>query len=122
MDKNKELVGKIVAIMMQSRTYAHMCHLYTDSYAKHEALETFYTDIVDVIDRLAEAAQGKMGKCKIPYMDMKGDVEDPIAGIESHLKMIENVSKRVDEQYISAILDEVHGCYYRTLYRLKELN
>ena len=117
-----EPIAKIIGIMFMSRTYAHMAHLKTSSYAKHMALDEFYTNIVDKIDMIAEAAQGKMGKLDIPFIDMKGEVEDPISGLEMQLMMIENASKRISESYLTAILDEIHGCYYRTLYRLKELD
>lgn len=51
----------LVQTLFAARTQAHRLHLLTASLAQHEALQEFYEDIVPLIDRLAEAAQGKYG-------------------------------------------------------------
>jgi hypothetical protein len=117
-----DVVSKLVGILMMSRTYGHLCHLKTSSYAKHMALNEFYTGVVELLDSMAEAAQGKMGKLDIPYIDLKGDVNDPINGISSHLTMIENLGKKCDDRTLNAILDTITELYYSTLYKLKELD
>jgi hypothetical protein len=117
-----EAIAKIVGIMMMSRTYTHMAHLKTGSYAKHMALEVFYETIVDKMDQIAEAAQGKFGKLDIPYVQIKGDVEDPIGGLESQLMMITNAGKQIKEPFLDNIVQEIQACYSRTLYRLRELD
>ena len=48
-------------MLMQSRTQAHIYHLQTTSYAKHIALNSYYENIVDLIDLLSESYQGKYG-------------------------------------------------------------
>ena len=55
------MVNKLVGIMMMSRTMAHKAHLKTGSYAKHVALKEFYEEIVEELDEIAEAYQGKYG-------------------------------------------------------------
>lgn len=108
--------------MFMSRTYSHMAHLKTKSFAKHKALNEFYDGIVDMADTLAEAAQGKFGRLDIPYVDMKGDVNDPIKGLETHLTMLENLGKKCEEPYLQNIFQEIQAMYYKTLYLLKELD
>ena len=44
-----------------ARDVAHSVHLNTRSFAKHMALNTFYDEIVDLADGLAEAYQGRHG-------------------------------------------------------------
>ena len=39
---SKTSLGKIIGIMFMSRTYAHMAHLATPSYAAHVALNGFF--------------------------------------------------------------------------------
>ena len=115
---------KIIALLFMSRTMAHMAHLKTTgegSYAKHMALDGFYNGIVDLADGLAEAYQGKYGVMEIDFMDMKGDVEDPIAMLEGHLTMFTNLGKRMEDRYIQNLLDGVTELYYSTLYKLKNL-
>ncbi len=115
-------IGKVIGILFMSRTYAHMAHLKTSSYAKHKALNKFYDDVVDLADDLAEAAQGKFGKLNIPYIELKGDISDPIAGINMHLVMIDNTVKKCDVPFIDNIVQEVQALYSKTLYLMKELD
>jgi DNA-binding ferritin-like protein len=117
-----ESIGKIIGVLFMSRTYSHMAHLKTGSYSKHKALNKFYDEIVDLADALAEATQGKYGKLNIPFVDMKGDIDDPIAGITTQLTMLENLCKKCDDEYISNIFQEIQALYRSTLYKMKELS
>ncbi|MGD8305075.1 MAG: DUF5856 family protein [Ignavibacteria bacterium] len=127
--ENKEKIAKIVGILMMSRTYAHMAHLRTSSYSKHIALNDFYDDesdtdfdVTEMADDLAEAAQGIWGKLDIPFIPLKGDVEDPIDALETHIMMIENLSKSCKHPFIDNIIQEIQKLYYQTLYKLRELD
>lgn len=114
-------IGKIVGLLFMSRTMAHKAHLKTSSYAKHMALGSFYDEIVDMADSLAEAYQGKYGICDVEDMDEKGDTSDPIGMLETHLKMYQNLAKSIDDRYLQNISDEIEALYYSTLYKLREL-
>ena len=118
----KEAVGEIVGILFMSRTYAHMAHLKTGSFAKHKALNKFYDAVVDLADTLAEAGQGEWGKLDVPYVAMSSDVGDPISGIGEQWQMIEEAAGGCDKPYIENILQEIEALYKKTLYLLKELN
>lgn len=118
----EETIAKIIGTLFMSRTYSHMAHLKTSSFAKHKALNEFYDSIVDLADELAEAAQGQYGKLDIPFVDMKGDVENPVEGISTHLVVINNLYKKCDEEYLCNILQEIQKLYRQTIYKLKELD
>jgi len=118
----KELIAKMVGIMFMSRTYAHMAHLKTPSFARHMALGGFYDGIVDLADSIAETAQGTWGKLDIPYIEMKGSVDDPVGALQTHLTMLENLGKKCEEPYLENIFQEIQALYYSTLYKLKELS
>ena len=118
----KEDLGTIIGILFMSRTYAHIAHLKTGSFAKHKALNEFYDAVVDIADSLAEASQGLYGKLDIPYLNMIGKIEDPIGGITSQLKAIEKLIGSCDEDYIENILQEVQALYRKTLYLLINLD
>lgn len=118
----KALVEEIIGIMFMSRTYAHMAHLKTGSYAKHKALNKFYDDIVDDADELAEAAQGLWGKLDVPFIQLQGDLSDPVSAIEGHLLRIKNLSKKCDQEYLGNILQEGEKLYRKTIYLMKELS
>lgn len=118
----KEDLGTIIGILFMSRTYAHIAHLKTGSFAKHKALNEFYDAVVYIADSLAEASQGLYGKLDIPYLNMIGKIEDPIGGITSQLKAIEKLIGSCDEDYIENILQEVQALYRKTLYLLVNLD
>lgn len=122
MEAQKKMVAKAVGIMFMSRDYTHLAHLKTPSYAKHIALNEFYDGIVDLADALAEGAQGKFGLLDIEVAPMKGDVMDPIAALESHVTMIDNLQKKCEVSFLDNILQEVQALYYSTLYKLKQLD
>lgn len=114
-------IEKAIGVMFMSRTYAHMAHLKTASFAKHKALNEFYDEIVELADDLAEAAQGKFGLLDIEVMDMKGDPDDPVGALKSHVTMIENLGKKCEERYLQNIVDEIIATYYSTIYKLENL-
>lgn len=118
----KEAIAKMISIMFMSRTFAHMAHLKTSSYAAHKALNEFYDDIVDMSDDLGEAMQGKYGKLDIPFMELKGSIDSPVDGLESHLMMIDNLCKKCEEDWIDNIVQEIQAMYRSTIYKLKELH
>lgn len=120
--ESKDLIGKMVGILFMSRDYAHRAHLATPSFAKHKALNELYDGVVDLADDLAEAAQGKFGILDIAVIPLKGDIEDPIAAIESHVTMIDNLAKKCEVDYLSNIIQEIQKLYYSTLYKLKALD
>ena len=117
-----EKVAKMVGIMMMSRTYSHMAHLKTDSYAKHVALDGFYTALVDQMDCLAEVAQGLWGKLDIPYVELKGEITSPAKTLQSHLTMLENLAKSCEGRALNAVFDDIVILYLTTIYKLKELD
>lgn len=119
--KGKKAVAELIGILMMSRTAAHLMHLKTDSYSKHMALDTFYTNIVDHMDQFAEAAQGKFGKLDIPFTNMIGDLNDPVGTLEQHMKEVKKLAEGCDTRMLDAIVDNIEACYSRTLYKLKEL-
>ena len=115
-------IAEVVGVLMMSRTYAHMAHLATGSYAKHIALNGFYDDVVDLMDDLAEAAQGQYGKLDVPFVKLVGSVQDPIGGLTAHLSTIESLMMDCDEDYLMNIFQEIQKLYRSTLYKLKMLN
>ena len=71
------------------------------------ALNTFYEDLADLLDGLAEAAQGKLGKLDIPYVDLKGDITDPIKGLAQHQETVESFVKSCENPTRSNIGQEI---------------
>lgn len=115
-------IAKAIGIMFMSRTLSHMSHLQTKSYAEHKALNKFYDEIVDLVDDLAEAAQGQYGILDVPFINMSGNIKDPIGMLQGHLKQLEATMSMVDEDYLMSIFQEVQKLYRSTLYKLVNLS
>ena len=58
------MIEKFISTLFASRSQAHIYHLQTKSYAEHVALQAYYEGIVDMIDSIVEAYQGKHGIIK----------------------------------------------------------
>lgn len=115
-------LAKATGIMFMSRTYAHMAHLKTRSYATHKALDEFYNEIVDLADEFIEASQGQYGILDIPFVNISGNVNDPIGALTSHLKQLQMTVANVDEDYLMNIFQEIEKLYRSTLYKLTNLS
>jgi DNA-binding ferritin-like protein len=70
------IIGEFVGTLLHSATIAHIMHLQAvgeGSYAKHQALATYYDSVVETTDSLAEAIQGCTGEIIKAYPPMFGN-------------------------------------------------
>jgi len=114
---------EIIGLLFYARTITHREHLKTKSYAQHVALGSFYDDVIDVADKLAEAYQGYAGVMKDIPVFSKVPTEAIDDFLEKQMKSIEKL--RVDACELSAIqniIDEVISLYLSTLYKLRNLS
>src|SRR6056300_1399432 len=101
-----------VGTLMQSRTQAHIYHLQTPSYAKHIALNEYYEGIIDLIDSLVEAYQGKYEILKGYKMlgtlsDLEDD-EDIVEYFEKIAKYCElKRAKLPQEGFLTNVYDDI---------------
>lgn len=107
--------GKI----FQSRDLMHLAHLRTLSYAKHKALNSYYNDILDLLDTLIESYQGEFGIQTIEIPSSK--YEDPVIHLKNLLVLIKSsIVLFKDTDYLN-ILDEMKTLIKQTLYKLENL-
>lgn len=116
---------KLLNKLFESREVTHAIHLKTDSYSQHIALDEYYTNIIDLIDELAEVYQGQYNKVG-DYMDMesKPDMSDIVKYLESVTKYVKDKRKELineDNGHLISIFDNITVLQYRTLYKLKNL-
>jgi hypothetical protein len=122
MDTTK--IGQLIAILFLSRELAHREHLRTKSYSQHVALNTFYDEVIDRADAIAEAYQGRYGIIdKIPLLDndMAGSID---MVLEKQLDAVEKLRYTAVEKSdttIQNLIDEAVGLYLSTLYKLRNL-
>ena len=119
------MIARLIAILFLSRDVAHRAHLSTTSYSQHMALGTFYDDIIDNADAIAEAYQGRNGLIgKIPMLT-EDSTEDIADILEKHLGMVEKLRYTAVEKTDSAIqnlIDTAVETYLSTLYKLRNLS
>jgi hypothetical protein len=115
-------ISVLFSKLFESRSFAHYCHLRSDSYAQHKALGKFYENIIDLADKLYETYAGQYGQIKF---DAGCDIKE-----SDVVKYFENLGKMVSESHsmikesdthIHNILDEITGLVYQTTYKLKFL-
>lgn len=51
--------SEFLLVLLHSATNTHLLHWQTKSYAEHQALGTFYQEMPELVDSLAEAMMGK---------------------------------------------------------------
>ena len=51
--------AEFVQTLLHATTNTHILHWQTKSYAEHIALGTFYTELPELVDKVAEAVMGK---------------------------------------------------------------
>ena len=118
----KSKVAELIGFLLLSRDYSHLAHWKTGSYAKHMALDEFYTGILDLTDALAEVAQGVYGKLDIKIGTVKGNVNDPISVLQDHMRKVDAMGESCETRALNKVLDDISALYARTIYKLVELD
>ncbi len=110
-----------VATLLHSATNTHFFHWSTDSYAKHQALGTYYDEIVDLTDQLAESYMGKYGKLTA-FPSVYHQPKDPLKYMESLQNFVADARQDLpQDSEIQNLIDEVADLVNTTAYKLKFL-
>ena len=112
--------------LMSSRNQAHVYHLQTNSYSKHEALQDYYEGIVKSTDEIAETYQGIYKLItNFPQSDEIKNLQEQEDILEYFEKLEAYVSsKRLElppDFSLQHLLDEVDTLIASTIYKLKYL-
>ena len=122
-------IKDFVSNLMFSRNQAHVFHLQTKSFAKHMALDSYYKDIVKLIDSLVETYQGTYGIIKVYSNNEKyeyaADTDTVIIPYFEKLRTFVLEGRKCfnnEDTDLLNILDEITSLIKSTLYKLKNLN
>ena len=108
-----------IATLFHSGTNAHFMHLQTDSYARHVALGDYYDEIIDLVDKYAEAFQGSYEIIKSYPKDFH-IATDPVKYIKSIKEFVKEIRTELpDDTELCNIIDEIADLIDSTLYKLK---
>jgi len=116
---------KFVGNLFLARDVTHSTHLNTRSYAKHQALNGFYDEIVDLADKFAEMYQGKYGLIGPIALSNADSSKNVLEFLERQVAQIEKTRYDVVDRECTAlqnVIDEIVGLYYTTIYKLKFLS
>lgn len=120
---SKSLKGDFVGMLLHSAVQVHMFHLMTSSYAQHMALGSFYDEMPDLTDSIAETLQGQEGKItSYPTTMTMSNTYDPIGFLTDLRKKVEGMRDSVSQStnFLNQT-DNVLDLIDSTLYKLKEL-
>ena len=120
-------MNEYIGTLFQSRNQSHIYHLQTSSYAKHMALNTYYDEIICLIDSIVESYQGKYDILKGYKMvgslkDLENE-EDIITYFEQLAKYCELKREKLpQDNFLKNLYDDVDTLIRSTLYKLKRLS
>jgi hypothetical protein len=119
------MIEELIQRAFCSRNAAHLTHWRTKSFAQHQALGSFYDEIIDLVDKLVEAHMGAAGKVigefEIPALkpikDILKHLSEEVAWIDENRSEIASNIPALEN-----IVDEITGLYLSTIYKLKQLS
>jgi len=119
----------IASMFFHSRTQAHRFHLGVKgpgAFAAHSALNTYYDEIIELIDGLVESYQGKYGLIEfkpVHGIDNDCSAENIIKYFDRLCMFLEKERKaeNLQDSWIQNQLDNVSELLYSTKYKLVNL-
>jgi hypothetical protein len=121
-DKGDETLAELVIDLLHSATVTHIMHWQTTSYAAHIALGEYYDQIVDVVDAVVEAYQGKTKIILANYpieMD-KSEGMEPLAYLEYlSAELTEGRALFGTDSEIQNLVDGIADLIDSTMYKLR---
>lgn len=96
-------------------------HLSTDSFSVHQALNTYYNEIIDLVDQYAEAYMGRYGQIK-KWPQEFHNAKEPVKYLESLKDFVEESRKDLpQDSELQNLVDEIADLINSTLYKLRFL-
>lgn len=113
--------SEFIAAMLHSGTVAHFMHLSTDSFSVHQALNTYYNEIIDLVDQYAEAFMGRYGQIK-KWPQEFHNAKEPVEYLTSLKDFVEEARKDLpQDSELQNLVDEIADLINSTLYKLRFL-
>lgn len=112
--------GDFILTLFNARTVAHVLHLQTTSYAKHQALGNFYDNVVFLADKFAESYQGCYGIIEFKGASYKLE-KDPLKMLTDLKAVVAAAHAECSETHLQNILDEISALISSTMYKIKNL-
>ena len=116
-------VEELFGTLQQSVVASWRKHLKTDKYSKHEALDEFYKEMPELVDKLIEDWMGVNGKVE-GYKNLLDNSAEmtAIEYLQQLKKIVKDGYELMGEKELEADLDSIASQIDSTLYKLKELD
>ena len=120
---------QLASLFFHSRTQAHVFHLGVKgpgAFAAHSALNTYYDEIVGLVDGLVESYQGKYGLIKfqpVNGLDNNCEIKNIIAYFDKLIAALEKLRQdaKLKDSWIQNQIDNISELLYSTKYKLVNL-
>lgn len=117
-------IEELFGTLQQAVVASWRKHLRAAKYSKHEALNDFYEEIPDLVDKLIEDWMGVNGKKIKEYNNI---IQSKNMNTLSYLKELRRIAKQGyvlmnGEKELEADLDSIIDLIDTTMYKVKELN
>ena len=118
------MIEELISRSFKTRNQAHLMHWKTKSYAQHQALGSFYDELIDLIDKLVEACQGSKGLIGHVDLSCKDESVEIVKCLTEDANWISKNRAKLGHGVpaLENILDEIVALYLSTLYKLKNLS
>lgn len=116
-------IEELFGTLQQSIVDVWRYHLETGKYSSHEALNDYYEDMPEEVDRLIEDYMGLYGKIK-EYKSVinRSEHESPVDYLKALRKLtVDGKDELIDDDELDSDIDNVLSLIDTTLYKLKEL-
>ena len=117
------LLTDLVMCLLNSATITHIMHWQTESYAAHQALGEYYSEIPETIDAAVEAYQGKTGIILRSFPIETEVYEDMIPLVYMEYlsqKLTDNRSLFGADPEIQNLVDAIADLIDSTMYKLRQ--
>ena len=121
-DNGDESLVDLVMCLLHSGIITHIMHWQTESYAAHQALGEYYSEIPELVDALVEAYQGKTGIILRGFPIEMEDYEDmqPLAYMEYlSQELTDGRALFGTDSEIQNLVDSVADLIDSTMYKLR---
>ena len=120
---------QLASLFFHSRTQAHVFHLGVKgpgAFAAHSALNTYYDEIVGLVDGLVESYQGKYGLIKfqpVNGLDNNCEIKNIIGYFDKLIAALEKLRQdaKLKDSWIQNQIDNISELLYSTKYKLVNL-
>lgn len=119
------MIEQLIARVFYARNVAHFEHWRAEGvggYARHQALGSFYDEVIDALDKLVEAYQGAF--------ELVGTIPAPKTKAEDILLILIEDADWIEKNHgaickgnraVANLIDGVTGTYLSTIYKLRNL-